>query len=133
MGYRHQPRRITVTFDGEHDYAGFEAVLRGKTLGEWMNLQGFGTEDESGIGDQLRSMSGSLISWNLEDDNGQPVPATPDAVYQQDQDLMFALATAWFNALAGVVTGPLEQSSTDGPQSLEGSLPMEAQSESLAS
>ncbi|WP_405676800.1 hypothetical protein OG292_19355 [Streptomyces sp. NBC_01511] len=133
MGYRHKRKRINVAFEGDHEYAGFEAVLRGKSLGEWLDLQGVGEVDKSMLSDQLKEMAGALISWNLlDEDTGEPIPPTPEAVYAQDQDLMLALAAAWADGLAGV-SAPLESSSSDGGPSLEASLPMEPLSESLAS
>ncbi|MFE6931746.1 hypothetical protein ACFVDT_06915 [Streptomyces sp. NPDC057699] len=133
-GYRHQRKRINVKFEEPHPYAGFEAVLRGKDLAGFLDLQGIGEVDKSSLGEQLREMSRSLISWNLEDeDTGDPVPVTPEAVMGQDQHLMIALATAWMDGLVGAIKGPLETSSTDGQPSLEASLPMEPLSESLAS
>lgn len=133
MGYQHKRKRINVRFEEPHEFAGFEAVLRGQHLGGFLNLLGIGEVDLSNIGDQLKAMGAALISWNLEDEDTQePVPVTPEAVMAQDQDLMIALATAWLDALRGL-PAPLEQSSTDGPPSLEASLPMEPLSESLAS
>ncbi|MGW1463838.1 hypothetical protein ACWCPT_05720 [Streptomyces sp. NPDC002308] len=132
-GYRHKTRKINVAFAEPHEYAGFEATLRGQTLGGFLALQGIGEIDLSSVGDQLREMSRALISWNLEDEEtGAPVPVTATAVFDQDQGLMLALATAWLDGLAGV-SAPLEPSSTDGPPSLEASLPMAPLSESLAS
>lgn len=134
MGYRHKTKKITVRFEEPHDYAGFEAVLRGKSLGGFLDLQGIGEVDKSSLAEQLREMSHSLISWNLEDeDTGAPVPVTPEAVMAQDQDLMIALAAAWMDGLLGAIKGPLETTSTDGPPSPEVSIPMEPLSESLAS
>ncbi|MFJ4837180.1 hypothetical protein [Streptomyces sp. NPDC088746] len=133
-GYRHKAKRINVSFAEPHEFAGFEAVLRGKSLAGFLDLQGIGEVDKSSLGEQLREMSLSLISWNLEDEEtGAPVPVTPEAVMAQDQDLMIALAAAWMDGLAGGIKGPLEPSSTDGQPSLEASLPMEPLSESLAS
>lgn len=130
-GYRHKKKRIEVALTGE--YQGFEATLRGKSLGEYLALQGIGDEDRSDLGSQIQEMAHALISWNLEDeDTGLPVPATPEAVFGQDQDLMLRLATGWMEGLAGV-SAPLESSSTDGETSLEESLPMAPLSESLAS
>lgn len=133
MGYQHKRKKINVSFAEPHEFAGFEATLRGQHLGGFLNLLGIGEVDLSNLGDQLKEMGTSLISWNLEDEDTQePVPVTPEAVMAQDQDLMIALATAWLDALRGL-PAPLEQSSTDGPPSLEASLPMEPLSESLAS
>ncbi|MGW1814067.1 hypothetical protein ACWCQM_10975 [Streptomyces sp. NPDC002125] len=134
MGYRHKAKRINVKFEAPHDFAGFEAVLRGKSLGGFLDLQGIGEVDKSSLSEQLREMSQSLISWNLEDEEtGAPVPVTPEAVLAQDQDLMIALAAAWMDGLLGAIRGPLETSSTDGQPSPEVSIPMEPLSESLAS
>lgn len=133
MGYQHKRKKINVRFEEPHEYAGFEATLRGQHLGGFLNLMGIGEVDLSSLGDQLREMGKALVSWNLEDeDTGEPVPATPEAAMAQDQDLMIALAKGWTDGLRGIPT-PLEQSSTDGPPSLEASLPMEPLSESLAS
>lgn len=132
-GYRHKAKRITVRFEEPHDFAGFEATLRGQHLGGFLNLLGIGEVDLSNIGDQLREMGKALISWNLEDEeSGEPVPVTPEAVMAQDQDLMIALAKGWTDGLRGI-PAPLEPSSTDGPPSPEASIPMEPLSESLAS
>lgn len=131
-GYRHKRKRITVRFeDGE--YEGFEAVLRGKSLGEYLNLIGIGEVDLSSVTDQLKEMAGALISWNLlDEDTGEPVPPTPEAVLAQDDDLMFALGKAWIDEISGV-SAPLDSGSTDGQPSLEASLPMEPLSLSQAS
>lgn len=132
-GYKHKAKKINVRFEEPHEYAGFEATLRGQHLGGFLNLIGIGEVDMSSLGDQLREMGRALISWNLEDEEtGEPVPATPEAAMAQDQDLMIALAAAWLDGLKGV-SAPLEPSSTDGQPSLEASLPMEPLSESLAS
>lgn len=133
MGYQHKRKRIAVRFEEPHEYAGFEAVLRGQHLGGFLNLLGIGEVDMSNLGDQLKEMGRALISWNLEDeDTGAPVPVAPEAVMAQDQDLMIALAKGWIDGLRGI-PAPLEQSSTDGQPSLEASLPMEPLSESQAS
>ncbi|GAA3718309.1 hypothetical protein [Streptomyces tremellae] len=131
MGYRRKRKVIEVKLTGEHQ--GFEARLRGKTLGEFLELNGIGEIDRSALDNQLREMADSLISWNLEDETGAPVPATAKAVYAEDQELMLALAAEWMRLLHGGMTRPLEQPSTDGAPSLEASLPMEPVSESLAS
>lgn len=132
MGYRHQIKKINVKFETPHEYAGFEATLRGKTLGEYLPLVGIGEVDNSDIATQLREMSESLITWNLEDEAGAPVPATSEAVFAQDQELMLALCTSWMDGLAGI-PAPLEQPSTGGELSLEASLPMAPLSQSQAS
>jgi len=65
-----------------------------------------------------------LVSWNLEDDDDQPVPATLDGLLDQDMDFVFQIIDAWLDSV-GEVAGPLGQSSSAGSPSLAASLPME--------
>jgi hypothetical protein len=65
-----------------------------------------------------------LVSWNLEDDDGAPVPATLEGVLDQDIDFVFQIIGAWLDSV-GEVAGPLGQSSSAGLPSLAASLPME--------
>lgn len=132
MGFQHKPQRINVSFEPGHDLHGLEVVLRKLTLGEYLDIIGLGEVGMNHIGDQLKAMGDKLISWNLEDDNGQPVPATPEAVLGQDKDLMVTILEAWLEALNGVAA-PLEQSSPAGEPSLEASIPMETLSNALVS
>ncbi|MFI2349697.1 hypothetical protein ACH492_22120 [Streptomyces sp. NPDC019443] len=131
-GYRHKRKRINIKFEEPHEYAGLEVCLRGTNLGEFLALRGIGDVDLSDIGDQLKRFGESLISWNLLEEDGTPVPPTLEAVYTQDQDLMFALASQWMDVMAGV-KAPLDESSPAGEPSLEASIPMESLSSSLVS
>ncbi|MEU6397881.1 hypothetical protein ABZ867_12975 [Streptomyces cinnamoneus] len=137
MGYKHQIPRIQITFPEGHDYHGCEATLRRLKLGEWLDITGLGGDDGDSavvrhVGDQLLAMADKLIAWNLEDEDGTPVPTTVEAVLEQDQGLMLAILGKWLDGLAGV-PAPLDPSSTDGEPSQAASIPMETLSSSLVS
>ncbi|MFG3510252.1 hypothetical protein ACGF5F_32670 [Streptomyces sp. NPDC047821] len=133
MGYRHQIPRVNVRFEEGHEYHGFEAVLRKLKLGEWLEITGInGDAGVRHVGDQLEKMADRLISWNLEDEEGQPVPTTREAILEQDQGLMLAVLNAWIDGITGV-SAPLGPSSPAGEPSLEASIPMETLSSSLVS
>lgn len=135
MGYRHQIPRVVVTFEEGHDYHGCEVTLRRLKVGEWLDITGLGGDDEPGvrhIGDQLKTMADKLVAWNLEDDEGRPVPTTVEAVLDQDRDLMLAILGSWLDTLSGV-SAPLEPTSTGGEPSLVESIPMDTLSASLVS
>lgn len=133
MGYRHKIPRVNVAFEEGHEYHGCEVVLRKLTLGEYLDIVGITADSGiNHVGDQLKRMGDKLVSWNLEDEDGTPIPATPDAVLEQDKDLMIAVLNAWLDALNGV-PAPLEPNSPDGEPSLEASIPMETLSSSLVS
>ncbi|GGU13294.1 hypothetical protein [Streptomyces violascens] len=132
MGFQFKAPRINLAFEPDHDYHGLEVTLRKLNLQEFLDINGIGDVEDMHAGHQLRTMGEKLLSWNLEDEDGQPVPATVDGVLRQDKDLMIAICSAWLDALRGV-SAPLEQSSPDTGPSLEASIPMDAPSESLAS
>lgn len=136
MGYKPKLKTYLVRFDEGHEYHGAEARLRGMTYGEWEVAAGLdgGEGDTNGAASVARFVD-HLISWNLEDDSGQVLPITMDAVKALDKDLIAALNNAWIQTLIGVHDGdPLPESSPSGEPSPEASaIPMEPLSPSLAS
>lgn len=134
MGYRKTTRHIEVTLK-DHEVYGQDteypvAYARGKNLDEYFRLQGF-TEGEEGderslIVCQMEEFADSLISWNLEEDDGTPIPCTRDALFTKvDNDLALSLATEWIERLGGKVDAPLQQSSPDGePSPAPSAIPM---------
>lgn len=135
MGFKAKLKTYLVRFDEGHEYHGAEARLSGMTYGEWEVAAGLdGGDGDSNGAVSVQRFVDHLISWNLEDDNGQPLPTTMDAVKQCDKDLIAALNNAWVQSLIGVhAADPLPESSPSGEPSLVESVPMEALSPSLAS
>ncbi|MFD8866008.1 hypothetical protein ACFV1F_16810 [Streptomyces sp. NPDC059590] len=132
MGFQHKPKNIVLKFDDSTEYAGFECTLRGLRLGEYMDVIRVDEVDNSAVGGMLEKFAESLIGWNLEDEQGQPIPATQAAVYEQDKTFMLTVAEEWANAIHGV-SAPLEQTSPAGEPWVAASIPMATLSESLAS
>lgn len=138
MGYRKTVRRIEVSLkghkmygqDGEHPVA----YARGKSLGEYLSLMGYTEaeegDDRKGVVRQLEEFASSLVSWNLEREDGTPIPCTQQALFTEvDNDLALALATEWIERLGGKVDDgdPLPQSSPSGePSPAVSEIPMEA-------
>ena len=135
MGYTAKLKTYLIKFEEGHEHHGAEARLRGMTYGEWEHVTGLdGGEGDTNGAAAVRRFVDHLISWNLEDEDGKPVPMTMDAVKEMDKDLIKNLNNAWINTLVGVhESDPLEESSPSGGPSLVESVPMEALSESLAS
>jgi hypothetical protein len=135
MGYKAKLKTYLVKFDEGHEFHGAEARLRGMTYGEWEQVTGLdGGEGDTNGAVSVRRFVEHLISWNLEDGDGKPLPMTIDAVKEIDHDLVAALNNAWVQTLIGVhAADPLPESSPSGGPSLVESVPMEALSESLAS
>ena len=135
VGYTAKVKTYLVKFDEGHQYHGAEARLSGMTYGEWEQVTGLdGGEGETNGGDAVRRFVDHLVSWNLEDEDGKPLPTTLDAVKELDHDLVAALNNAYIQTLIGVHDAdPLPETSTSGEPSQVASIPMEALSESLAS
>lgn len=123
MGYKRKLKTYTLQFDTD-DMAGFECVMRGLNIGEYLRVNGMGDADEETVPGLLDLFADKLVSWNLEDDNNQPIPANRESVHAQDLDFILTIAPAWINAVSGV-SGPLEQTSNNGPQYPAVSIPME--------
>lgn len=143
MGYRKTSRRIEVSLRSHKVYGAVDAgedvptaYARGKSLDEYLVLVGLRDPEEGDnrtpVIRQLEAFADALVSWNLEREDGAPIPCTPAAFFGEvDNDLTLALATEWVERLGGKVdeADPLPESSPSGEQSLVASVPMEALSD----
>lgn len=66
----------------------------------------------------------ALVSWNLDDDDGDPIPATAEAVMGEDADFILPVIMSWLEAI-GSVAAPLGPGSSNGGASLEAGIPMQ--------
>ncbi|WP_406418060.1 hypothetical protein [Streptomyces sp. NBC_01614] len=122
MGYRPGRRIYNLDFTGT-DYEGLEVSMRGLTVGEELELDDL-RSTEGGGRRVFELMTGLLQSWNVEDDQGQKVPATFEGVCSQDSTFIMTILTNLQTAASGV-PDPLPQTSPTGGPSLEVSIPME--------
>jgi len=118
MGYR-PPRKIyNLDFTGT-DYEGLQVALRGFTVGEELDL-----DDKDMTGPLIvETLVARLVSWNVEDDQGQPVPATHEGVRSQDSVMIGAIISALREATSGV-PAPLPETSPSGETSPAPPIPM---------
>jgi len=122
MGFRHEPKTFRLVFD-DPALEGLEVKARSLSIGELHDpdIRVF------------ESFAKALVSWNLEDENGNPLPATLETIEAYpDVDFMTGLTSAWMDAVTGV-DKRLGKGSPSGEQSLEGSIPMETLLPSQAS
>lgn len=138
MGF--QRGRVILEWPEDHELHGLEVVMRRRPLGEVMDAWAAGDEVESIPWDDrtrkqhvefnrrsVADLASLLVSWNLEDDRGQPI-VLPDldgtdealdarvAVLLQhcDAPMITDMRTAYNTALIRVAP-PLPQSSEPGP------------------
>ncbi len=135
MGYVRERRNYRLVFEDD-EYDGLEVVARSASVAAYRRIAELAStpfssppsaEDLIEIDNLYQAFAAQLVSWNLEEEDGTPVPATLAGL--QDQDLPFAMAIilAWMNAVAGV-SPPLPDTSSSGE--MEESLPMEVLSPS---
>lgn len=133
MGFKRKKTIYKLVFE-DPDLDGFEVRAYAPPLGfievatKMVTLGGRHTDDLSP--EEVEVFNGFfaefakyLVSWNLEDDDDRPIPATLEGLCTQDVGFVFQIIDAWMSAV-GDVAGPLGQSSNVGQQSLVASLPM---------
>jgi hypothetical protein len=138
MGYKRPKFRLK--FERE-DMAGLEVTVRGLSVDGLLKLIRLadGLKGDGSITAKLETasqlfdaMAGSLVSWNLEDDDG-PVAADRDGIAAQDLGFLLGIVYPWIEAVASVDT-PLPQGSASGqPSAAESTLGLAESSQSLPS
>lgn len=128
MGY--QRRKTYLLVFNDEEYEGLEIRMRPLRVGEVLDS----TADDvtRTLANMMDQFASSLMSWNLEDENGAPIPPTIEGVRDQDTDFIMTAYNAWHAQMAGEIAGPKDVNSNDGQPSLVASIPMEELSPSLA-
>ncbi len=153
-GFTPKRRVYVLDFEGT-DLDGLEVRTRSAPIGMMLALgelldQAGAVPDQAALAglaqaEQMRKMAGFmkqiraavdrfatvLLGWNLTDEQGGKVPATVEGLLTLDPGELMLLIRTWTSVIAEA-PAPLPQPSSSGGPSLEGSLPMEPLSESLA-
>lgn len=130
MGYTPGRKVFKLKFEG--DYEGLEVKVKSIPLGKFLkfaNLLEIDSKNPSSEDmKELESLFGSfaevLVEWNLEDEDGQPVPCTSEGLFAQDLDMVLTIILEWSSALSSA-SRPLHKASNGGKQSPEVLIPME--------
>jgi hypothetical protein len=123
MGYKVEKKAYRLKFE---DRPGLEVTAASLPLGDFLNVTklagGSAAEAAENAADLFSAFADSLISWNIEDDNG---PVTPDlaGIKTLDFDFVIEIVMAWVQAMGGV-DNPLQKGSSNGETSLESMMPM---------
>lgn len=135
MGYVRKPKVYRLVFD-DPDFEGLEIRMRSSvTTGQYLDIEELissGQRDRAAVERMFSVFADMLVDWNLEDDDGNPVPADLMALYSLDLGFVMSIIEAWTEVMVGV-PAPLSNSSTGGDPLEEASIPMETLSGSRAS
>ena len=131
MGFR-EPSTITLTFEHGDEYHGLEVRMRSMSIADWLQASGLDGGDGDNAAATIKRFYTHLVSWNLEDADGQPIPVAEAP--NRDSRLIRRLNNAWMEALTGVhKADPLPETSPSGETSPAPAIPMAPLSESQAS
>lgn len=144
VGFTPQRKRYRLVFS-DPSLEGFEVTMKTLSAGEFLEVAGHmaglrsldarSPISEAAVRDTDRLveiMGGKLVAWNLDDDDGERVPCSVQAIRDLDLMMFLAILEAWTGAI-GSVPDPLPGSSPNGGLFPAGSLPMEPLSPSPTS
>lgn len=102
MGHRKIPTIYTLTEIEEGLIVRMKAIRIGR-LRKLMSI----VDDETGeaLDEMFALLQEGLVSWNLEDENGVPVPTTMEGIEEQEMPLVLGILEAWLKNM----TGPSEE------------------------
>lgn len=105
MGFRYAGKTYDLKFTAP-ELAGLEVAMRSVTVGEWGEMMAPAPPDPAERAKANRKIlelfASRIVSWNLEDAAGVPVPHDAGAIAGQDRALVAEVITAWQLALVGV-------------------------------
>jgi len=138
-GYRPSRRTFRLRFEDDQ-YDGLVVKVRSTSVGRLLevmellalDIEALTAEDVQRFAGVFDALAEVLVEWNVEDDVGQPVPATLDGIKHQDIDFVMDILMVWFQALVQA-PAPLPATSSAGGPSAVPPLPMEPLSPSRAS
>lgn len=126
MGF--QVKTYKLVWPEESIWHGLEVRMRGQTIGELEDISKLsGAKGIEAVKPVLDILSEALLSWNLENEDGTPIPVSE--FRSQDSTMLLAIVNAW-TGVVGDVPAPLSTISSDGEKSEEASIPMVVPSES---
>lgn len=132
-GFRPQPKATATLKFSDGDYEGAEVVCRasGVSMAVYFQLSA-GLDSEEQMRNVFQLFGDTiLISWNVEDQDGNPRPANGESLLVEDSDFVLAIISAWLDAFVEVSV-PLAGASDSGAEALpERSIPMAVLSGSL--
>lgn len=128
MGYKRNPKIYKLVFDDTTDYPGLEVQVRTLSMGQLIGVWA----GKSTSADTFDLFAERLVGWNLEDEDGRPVPVTREALLAEDDDMVQAIVKRWIQEVMGV-SAPLESDSSAGEISAAELRLAELPSESLVS
>lgn len=109
-GFVYEPNTYTLQFGPKDQLHGLEVVVQSVPLGKFLKitqLAGDAGSTDPGkalgaVAELFDTLGSALVSWNLTDRQGTPVPCTVEALQDQPTELGMRLVQEWMQAIGGV-------------------------------
>lgn len=123
MGYRKVPTIYELTFEGG-DLDGLVVKMKSIKLGRIRRMVAITSREASSategeIEEMLAVFEEGLVAWNLEDEDGTPVPETREGIEDQEADFILQILSKWLDALTGVPRDLGKGSTSGSPSPVE--------------
>lgn len=100
MGYRKIPTIHTLVFDGNLE--GLVVRVKSLKMGDMRKLSKIMADEDANTLEELPAfMIRSIVSWNLEDDNGVERPVNQETFDDLELDDVVAIANKWMDTMLG--------------------------------
>lgn len=142
MAYQRKTYLLTWKDEDErHPLHGFEVKLKGLTLGDMQTVTSLQslqkdlaeTRDMSLLDPFVDLLEKKIISWNLQDEEGQDVQPDREGIINLDMTVLLPMMSKWMEQAGGGLSTPLSKGSSSGTTMPVDSIPMEPLSPSLPS
>jgi hypothetical protein len=105
MGFRPKRAPLKLDFTGG-EYAGLEITVRSVPMSVMQDIAITASTDDPGAFRHIAATFAYAVeSWNVEDDDGHPVPADLDGFLSQDPRFVMAVVKTWTEAMYGASPG----------------------------
>lgn len=124
-GYKRE-RRVYVMEFADPEFEGLEIKVRSIPIRDLKYLLALDPESEDlktrgdSINQLMCAFAEALVSWNMTDENDEPLPATLEYIESEDVDFIMLCITQWMQVISGVNdASPLDENSQPGQPILE--------------
>lgn len=136
MGFQRKRKLYDLDFT-ETALEGLTMVMRGLSVSEYLELSALADLAKASTEKQVEEVRALFVRvankierWDLEDEDGRPIPPSVDELMSWDFDDAMATVDAWMAKVQGV-SDPLEQKSNGGNKWVGPPIPMDIPSPNL--
>lgn len=119
-GYKRERRTYIMEF-AEPEYEGLEIKVRSIPIRNLQYLMSLDPESEDikirgeSINQMMCAFAEALVSWNMTDENDQPIPPTLEYIESEDVDFIMTCISEWMKVISQVDdASPLDSNSPPG-------------------